>query len=120
MSRFRTLTVSVLIGAASLTGCALNNSEPVSAVVHEEDPGFDCLTDGNRVCGIPADDSALLTEAWEEWDRQEGYRQLRVDPSREFEVRVDAFSLGSIDQTPGSIILVNSDGIRFRYVVAYL
>lgn len=118
--RIRTLTVSLLIGAASLTGCALSNSEPAAAVVHEESAGFDCLTDGNQVCGAVMADDVVLTEAWEEWDRQEGYRQLRVDPSREFEVMVDAFSLGDIDQTPGSIILVNSDGLRFRYVVSYL
>lgn len=119
MSRLRTLTASLLIGAAALTGCALGNSEPASAVVHEESAAFDCLTDGNKVCGAVMADEAVLTEAWAEWDRQEGYRQLRVDPSREYRVEVDAFSLGSIDQTPGSIILVNSDGLRFRYVVAY-
>lgn len=121
MSRIRTLTASLLIGAAALTGCALSNSEPAAAtVVHEDDPAFDCLTDGNKVCGISAGDPDVLTDAWQEWDAQEGYRKLRVDPSRKFRVEVDAFSLEKIPQTPGSIVLAASDGMKFRYVVTYL
>lgn len=120
MFRMRTLTASLVIGAASLTGCALTNSEPASAVVHEDSPAFDCLTDGNRICGASMADDTVLSAAWEEWDKQEGYRQLRVDPSREFRVDVDAFSLERMEHVPGSITLVSSDGLRFRYVVTYL
>lgn len=121
MSRFRTLTASLLIGAASLTGCALSNSEPaVATVVHEEDPGFDCLIHGNQICGPKVTDEAVLSDAWQEWDAQEGYRQLRIDPSREFRVDVNAYSLGKIPQIPGSLVLAASDGMKFRYVVTYL
>lgn len=118
--RIRTLTASLLIGAASLTGCALSNTEPASAVTHEESAGFDCLTDGNLTCGAAVADETIRTAAWEEWDRQQGYRVMRVDPSREFRVDFDAFAVGQIARKPGSVILTSNDGVSFRFVVTYL
>lgn len=118
-SRTRSLIAASLIAGASLTGCALSNSEPAAAVIHEDNPSFECLTHGNKVCGFTDADDPMLAAAWEEWDAQEGYRSLRVDPSRAYEVKVDAYATESLEQTPGSLILVSADGFRFRYVVDY-
>lgn len=57
-------------------------SPPV--VKMEDDPTWDCYEDGNRICGDV--DNVYSTEAWGEWDSQNGGRFLRIDPSREYRV----------------------------------
>lgn len=57
-------------------------SPPV--VKQEDDPTWDCYEDGNRICGDVA--KVYGTEAWAEWDKQNGAHFLRVDPSREYRV----------------------------------
>lgn len=92
-------------------------TEQAAAVTCQEDePCWDCEVMGNRVCGltdIPANDAQRAT-AWEAWDRAEGWRQLRVDPSEE--VRVDVVGYSPVQPTEklsldgGEVSLRGADG----------
>lgn len=53
-------------------------------VLMEDDPGWDCTLDGDRICG-PLTDAARAA-GWRVWDEQQGTRSLRVDPSRPYRV----------------------------------
>lgn len=57
---------------------------PTMVGLMEDDPGWDCARDGNRICGPLTDDAAAA--GWRVWDAQEGTRHLRVDPSRPYRV----------------------------------
>lgn len=46
------------------------------AQLQEDDPGFDCYEQGNRVCGDP--DQVHATEAWKAWDAGQAWRRLRA------------------------------------------
>jgi hypothetical protein len=94
-----TYTAPSLIAAATGLGVALliigpvgqdphpaPTSTPATAVhtLQEDDPGWDCTLNGNRVCGDPQ--GAHATDAWAAWDKGEGWRRLNVDPSKPFRV----------------------------------
>lgn len=52
--------------------------------IEEDDPGWDCATMGNRICGpLTEDDRA---RGWDAYDFSQGYRSLKVDPSRPYRV----------------------------------
>lgn len=64
---------AALVAAALLTGCGVT-AEPRAMVtveatpaapIQEDEPGWDCLTMGNRVCGPKAGDEV---EAWTRFD----------------------------------------------------
>lgn len=57
---------------------------PARAVLMEDDPGWDCTLDGDRICG-PLTDAARAA-GWRVWEEQGGTRHLRVDPSRPYRV----------------------------------
>lgn len=121
VSRTRTLAASLLLGITALTGCALSQTEPAAAtVIEEDDPRWDCLTHGNRICGAVMADQTVQADAWETWDRQQGWTQLRLDPAREFRVDFTAYSAVGLDSEPGSVVLADSDGMRYRFTVVYL
>ena len=114
------LLSSLAIGAV---GCAGGPSTrdgytaaPVS--VMEDDPSWDCLTDGNKVCGAVMADDSLTERAWAVWDAQQGYRQIRVDPSREFRIDFTGYSTEGIHQGPGELVLTQG-GMYYRYAVSY-
>jgi hypothetical protein len=56
-----------------------------TATVQEDDPGWDCNTMGNRICGDP--EQVHASDAWKAWDEANGWRYLKADPS--VENRVD-------------------------------
>lgn len=60
------------------------STPPIAAQLTEDDPGWDCATQGNRVCGPVTD--ADRAAGWHVWDTSDGARSLRVDPSRPYRV----------------------------------
>lgn len=79
------ITVSALLTAATVwTGLTIAvpatsaPPAPVASVgaVSEDDPGWDCYTMGNGVCGDP--DGKYAADAWDAWDRTQGWRHLRT------------------------------------------
>jgi hypothetical protein len=85
----RKLAAMLLVGATalSLNACAAPalHSTPrptvTAASVQEDDPGWDCNTMGNRICGDPQ--GTYASEAWKAWDATpEVWRKLYIDTSR--------------------------------------
>ena len=64
----RTVGMLLIASALYLPAC--------SAPPQEDSPGWDCHTNGNRVCGDP--NQVHATEAWKAWDKGEGWRRLRT------------------------------------------
>lgn len=58
----------------------------------ESDRTWDCFEDGNRVCGDP--DKTYALDGWAQWNKQNGGKYLRVDPSREY--RVDYIGIAQL------------------------
>ena len=69
----RTIGILLMASALYLPAC--------SAPPQEDSPGWDCNTNGNRVCGDP--DQVHATDAWKAWDKAQGWRYLRVNPDVE-------------------------------------
>lgn len=98
----------------SPTGTA---TQQVVAQLQEDDPGWDCNTMGNRVCGDP--DQVHATEAWKAWDAGQGWRMLRVDASRPFRVVYVGTATLSPKVPDGSVAVPAMDGwYVFRAVPA--
>jgi hypothetical protein len=73
-----TITVLFLL----TMGAAYNRTAPDESL---DDPDMTtCYTEGNMICGDPKGEFAR--QAWETWDKQNGGRYLKVDPSRTFRV----------------------------------
>lgn len=75
----RTLAVMLIGATALLTACTAESGLAVaqqSAVIQEDDPGWDCKTMGNYICGDPQGTHAEA--AWQAWDKGEGWRRLRA------------------------------------------
>ena len=65
----------------------------VVAQLQEDDPGWDCNVNGDRVCGDPTNVHAA--EAWHAWDKAEGWRLL---PASSQETKVEY--VGTAIQSP--------------------
>ena len=68
------LSIIAFIGTASATPPP--PTPPSIAAVQEDDPGWDCLTQGNYLCGDP--DQTYAKEAWAAWDKTQAWKQLRT------------------------------------------
>jgi hypothetical protein len=70
------LTVTAyVIATAALVPLASATAHPqVVAQLQEDDPGWNCAVDGNRICGDPTNLHA--GDAWHAWDKAEGWRLL--------------------------------------------
>ena len=86
-----TVTARTLALPVALTACAvglglaiasppdpqLGDQQPTSVTasqVTEDDPGWNCYTMGNGVCGDPA--GTHSADAWNAWDMAQGWRHL--------------------------------------------
>jgi hypothetical protein len=91
------ITAAVIWAGFSIIGAAgAPSTPPTPAVVQEDDPGWDCHTMGNRICGTLQEDDPgwdcnvdgdricgdpqgiHATDAWAAWDAGEGWRRLRA------------------------------------------
>lgn len=115
------LTVGALAGGSLVTAVGqLTEPAPASAVTLEEDhPAWECLSMGNRVCGESALTEELTARAWETWDAQQGWRDLHVDPTREFRIDVTGYSLDALTPAPDTVVLTDLDGLQFEYSITY-
>jgi hypothetical protein len=92
---------------------------PPSVTVQEDDPGWDCFTMGNRICGDPGQVHAV--DAWQAWDTAGGWTYLRVDP--DVATRVEYIGIAtlppSVDTSAGYAAVPSPDGwYVFRAVPA--
>lgn len=87
--------------------------------LEEDDPAWNCFTDGNRICGGAVLSEELRTQAWQAFDEQQAWRQIQVDPSREFRIDIAAASPEPMHAAPGSVVLADRGGMYFQYVVTY-
>ena len=81
------LAALAVIGSGLTIGANWTDSPapaPTRAVLMEDDPGWDCTLDGDRICG-PVTEAARAA-GWRVWDEAQGARSLRVDPSRPYRV----------------------------------
>lgn len=66
----RTLAAMLIGATALLTACSAESGLAVdqqsAPVIQEDDPGWDCATMGNLICGDPA--HVYAAEAWAGWD----------------------------------------------------
>jgi hypothetical protein len=80
-------SIGLSIIAFTASAGAAQPPTPAPAVSHamsEDDPGWDCNLDGNRICGDPQ--GVHATEAWAAWDKTQAWKQLQVASSN---VRVE-------------------------------
>lgn len=83
---------NLLLAILALVACvgivlgtfATPSGQPANVTASEDHPLWECYHDGNRVCGDP--DGVHATQAWDAWDKGEGWKSLRVDPSKGFRV----------------------------------
>jgi hypothetical protein len=90
-----TVTAYVIATAALVPFASAATHPQVVAQLQEDDPGWDCNTMGNRVCGDPTNVHA--GEAWAAWDKAEGWRLL---PASSVEDRVDYIGTSTSDTAP--------------------
>ena len=103
MNRHSLIAAAIGAGIALGTVTVLHQTyappeAPIAPVSHdigaaEDSPGWDCSTQGNRICGDPQ--GAHATEAWAAWDAGEGWRRLRAAST---DVRV--VYVGTATQSP--------------------
>lgn len=73
-------TLLICLGIVFFTACTPSaGADPL-----EDEPGFSCTHHGNKVCGDPTGERA--TQAWDAWDRSEGWTKLKVNPAKGFRV----------------------------------
>ena len=79
-NRASLIAASVGLSLIALMGSANAAPPPATAPslaqVAEDDPAWDCLTMGNRMCGDP--DGKYAKEAWAAWDKAQAWKHLRT------------------------------------------
>jgi hypothetical protein len=117
MSERHSLTAATLGAGIALTVIGLMSGPPPQTVdqspsvtVQEDDPGWDCLTMGNRICGDPGQVHAV--EAWQAWDQAGGWRYLLTDPNVENRVEYIGWAIHSpsVDRSAGYGAVPAPDG----------
>lgn len=104
----------VLLAGGSAIGALTGGSDHRPPTITEEHPAWDCEDMGNRICAVTEEQKAV---AWRAWDSQEGWRHLKVDPSRPVTVCVTGYSL-----TPpkvDGVTLRGDDGRWYVYTATY-
>lgn len=124
----RSLTIPALALALLAGGTAANAASNLThqsivptvqltqaGVCEEDENCWDCETMGNQICGLPdvQANAAARQLAWDTWDRAEGWRLMRVDPSQP--VRIDVVGYSPVEPV-GEFSLKATDG--FWYVFA--
>lgn len=71
-------TTALLATTVALTSCSAPQA------TEEDQPGWNCYTQGNLICGPSTD--ADMDAAWQAWDYSGGPSKLKVDTSRGFRV----------------------------------
>ena len=69
---------------APTPGVGPSTPTPTTSIVLEDDPSWDCATHGNRICGPTSE--ADREAGWNAYDFSNGYRSLKVDPTRPYRV----------------------------------
>jgi hypothetical protein len=117
--RYQPALLALTLLMAPLTGCQLSVDRQFApaAACQEDEPCWDCTTDGNKVCGTPS--PAESAAAWKVWDYSGGAHKLTLDPSRPF--RVDY--VGRYSSVPntgtGEVALLGKDGDAYLFRVRY-
>lgn len=116
------LALALLAGGSAAAAVTLGGGTPPPTVseraaattCEESDPCWDCEVHGNQICGLPdiQANEAHRAAAWEAWDAQAGWTQLRVDPSREVRVDVAGYSLSPVK---GELSLRGADGLWYVF-----
>ncbi len=122
-NRASLIAASIGLSILALTGC-VSAAPPAPApattsasVLQEDDPGWDCATMGNKVCGTPSESENAT--AWNVWESGRGPSKLRLDPSRPYRVEyVGRYS--SVPPTKdGEVALTGKDGDSYLFRVHY-
>lgn len=79
-----------------------------AAACEEDQPCWDCSLMGDHICGPLTD--AERDHGWAVWDKADGARSLKVDPSREF--RVEYAGWATLPPVVGTydLVLAGTDG----------
>lgn len=107
------LALALLAGASTI-GAVTGGSDPRPPAITEDDPHWDCTTQGNRICGVNEHERAT---AWRAWDAHEGWRSIAVDPDRAMRIDVTGWSLNP-EKVEG-LTLRGDDGRWYVYNVTY-
>lgn len=90
---------------------------PTPPPCQEDEPCWNCIDMGNRICGDP--DGERATPAWEAFDTQGGARKLKVDPSRPFRVDYVGYAVETPRLTGDQLGIVGIDGIWYIFEAGY-
>lgn len=114
----RTLAVPAIVIAVLAAGSGIAATQGVGTPTPPAHSLPGCLTDGNLICGLPdtPDNSDARALAWQTWDSGQGWRWLRVDPTKELRVDVTGYSLTRpAALTAGQVALPGADGVFYVF-----
>lgn len=83
----------------------------------EDDPCWNCLTMGNRICGDPKGENLAL--ARKAWTAGSGATKLKVDPSRTFTVGYIGYADGAPRLDDGELAIPGTDGLWYVFRAQY-
>jgi hypothetical protein len=89
-------------------------------VCQEDDPcweGKDCYLTGNLICGPSSDEEKAI--GWAVWDRENGGRYLKVDPSRHYKVIYNGTAIAVPRLADGSVSITGKDGRSYVFTAVY-
>lgn len=93
-----------LVGTSVVTSAITLANPPKE----EDDFGWSCSEQGNKVCGDP--DGRHAGIAWRAWDKQNGGRYLKLDPSRPYRVEYVGIARHSPTLTADEVALPSWNG----------